>query len=165
MDTSEDEVLVAVRHQKEDPVLNKLVSNLYISGISGSKYVLSLENVLTVNRVQYNQRMTVIDIHKVGVLTHGMFNPFSPKSDQGGHSLLTFSLKPECKRLTRKTYMLFHGQEVRIEKNFARGLECTARAASARAAHSRPRAKFFSIRTDQGREITYLFFLLSFTKE
>ena len=34
--------------------------------------------------------------------------------------------------------MLFHGQEVRIEKNFARGLECTARAASARAVHSRP---------------------------
>ena len=31
--------------------------------------------------------------------------------------------------------------------------------------HSRPRAKFFSIRTDQGQEITYLFFLLSFTNE
>ena len=53
--------------------------------------------------------------------------------------------------------MLFHGREDRIEKNFARGLEYTARAASARTVHSRPRAKFFSIRTDQGREITYLF--------
>ena len=48
-----------------------------------------------------------------------------------------------CRELClEKIYMLFHGQEVRIEKNFARGLKCTARAASARAVHSRQRAKF-----------------------
>ena len=43
--------------------------------------------------------------------------------------------------------MLFAGREVRIGKNCARGLE-----------YSRPRAQFFPIRADLGRQITCLFF-------
>ena len=43
--------------------------------------------------------------------------------------------------------MLFTGREVRIGKNCARGLE-----------YSRPRAQFFLIRTDLGRQIPRLFF-------
>ena len=43
--------------------------------------------------------------------------------------------------------MLFAGREVRFGKNCARGLE-----------YSRPRAHFFPIRTDLGRQITCLFF-------
>ena len=54
--------------------------------------------------------------------------------------------------------MLFHGREAPIEKKFARGLECMDRAASARSVHSKLRAKFFSIRTDLGREITSIYF-------
>ena len=49
--------------------------------------------------------------------------------------------------------MLFAGREVRIGKNCARGLEYDPRPQA-----SRPRAQFFPIRTDLGRQITYLFF-------
>ena len=45
----------------------------------------------------------------------------------------------------------------RIEKNFALGLECTALAEAARAVHSRPRAKFFSIRTSCPWNNIYVF--------
>ena len=48
---------------------------------------------------------------------------------------------------TLNIYMLFAGREVRIGKNCARGLE-----------YSRPRAQFFPIRADLGRQITCLFF-------
>ena len=50
-------------------------------------------------------------------------------------------------------YMLFTGWEVRIGKNCARGFE-----------YLRPRAQFFSIRTDLRRWITYLFFLHFFSE-
>ena len=45
-------------------------------------------------------------------------------------------------------YMLFAGWEVRIVKNCDRGLENTARGRRPRAAFSRPRSQFFTIRTD-----------------
>ena len=48
--------------------------------------------------------------------------------------------------------MLFAGREVRIGKNCARGLEYGPRL------HPRPRAQFFSMRTDLGRQITCLLF-------
>ena len=44
-------------------------------------------------------------------------------------------------------YMLFAGREVRIGKNCARGLQ-----------YPRPRAQFFPIQTDLGRQITCLLF-------
>ena len=47
----------------------------------------------------------------------------------------------------RMMYMLFAGREVRIGKNCARGLE-----------YPKPRAQFFPIRTDLGRQITCLLF-------
>ena len=45
-------------------------------------------------------------------------------------------------------YMLFAGWEVRMVKNCDRGLENTARGRRPRAAFSRPRSQFFTIRTD-----------------
>ena len=46
------------------------------------------------------------------------------------------------------TYMLLAGWEVRIVKNCDRGLENAARGRRPRAAFSRPRSQFFTIRTD-----------------
>ena len=46
------------------------------------------------------------------------------------------------------TYMLFAGWEVRMVKNCDGGLENTARGRRLRAAFSRPRSQFFTIRTD-----------------
>ena len=46
------------------------------------------------------------------------------------------------------TYTLFAGWEVRMVKNCDRGLENTARGRRPRAAFSRPRSQFFTIRTD-----------------
>ena len=48
-------------------------------------------------------------------------------------------------------YMLFTNREVHIENNFAQGRECTDQGHRPRSLHSRPKAKFFSIRTDQGQ--------------
>ena len=48
-------------------------------------------------------------------------------------------------------YMLFAGWEVRIVKNCDRGLENAARGRRQRAAFSRPRSQFFTIRTDLSR--------------
>ena len=45
-------------------------------------------------------------------------------------------------------YMLFAGWEVRIVKNCDRGLENAAQGRRPRAAFSRPRSQFFTIRTD-----------------
>ena len=50
--------------------------------------------------------------------------------------------------------MLFAGREVRIGKNCARALEYGPYSRP----YSRPRAQFFPIRTDLGRQITRLFF-------
>ena len=48
-------------------------------------------------------------------------------------------------------YMLFAGWEVRIVKNCDRGLENAAQGRRPRAAFSRPRSQFFTIRTDLSR--------------
>ena len=50
-----------------------------------------------------------------------------------------------------KKYMLFAGWEVRIVKNCDRGLENAAQGRRPRAAFSRPRSQFFTIRTDLSR--------------
>ena len=50
--------------------------------------------------------------------------------------------------LLKNIYMLFAGWEVRIVKNCDRGLENAARGRRPRAAFSRPRSQFFTIRTD-----------------
>ena len=56
-------------------------------------------------------------------------------------------------------YMLFAGWEVRIVKNCDRGLENAARGRRPRAAFSRPRSQFFTIRTDP-KPVNNLFFFL-----
>ena len=58
-------------------------------------------------------------------------------------------------------YMLFHWREGRIEKNFARGLEYTRLGPCI----GDWGQKFFSIRTDEGQEITYLFFAIVYEWE
>ena len=54
--------------------------------------------------------------------------------------------------------MLFAGWEVRVVKNCDRGLENAVRGCRQRAAFSRLRSQFLTIRTDLSRWITYLFF-------
>ena len=58
----------------------------------------------------------------------------------------------------RKIIMLFVGWEVRIVKNFDRGLENAARGRRPRAAFSRPRSQFFTIRTDPKTVNNFFFF-------
>ena len=54
--------------------------------------------------------------------------------------------------------MLFAGWEVRIVKNCDRGLENAARGRRPRAAFSRPRSQFFTIRTDPKPANNFFFF-------
>ena len=62
-------------------------------------------------------------------------------------------------------YMLFSGWEVRIVKNCDRGLENAARGRRPRAAFSRPRSQFFTIRTDpKPVNNLFIFFLTWFKK-
>ena len=56
--------------------------------------------------------------------------------------------------------MLFAGWEVRIVKNCDRGLENAAQGRRPRAAFSRPRSQFFTIRTDPKRVNNFFFFFL-----
>ena len=68
-------------------------------------------------------------------------------------------------QITRETstniYMLFAGWEVRIVKNCDRGLENAARGRRPRAAFSRQRSQFFTIRTDpKPVNNLFIFFLL-----
>ena len=51
--------------------------------------------------------------------------------------------------------VLFAGWEVRMVKNGDRGLENAARSCRPRAAFSRPRSQFFTIRTDLNRQLVY----------
>ena len=53
--------------------------------------------------------------------------------------------------LIHKKYMLFAGWEGRIVENCDRGLENVARGRRPRAAFSRPKSQFFTIRTDLSR--------------
>ena len=61
-------------------------------------------------------------------------------------------------RSLRGKYMLFAGWEVRIVKNCDRGLENAARGRWPRAAFSRPRSQFFTIRTDPKPVNNFFFF-------
>ena len=63
----------------------------------------------------------------------------------------------EMKTLDNK-YMLFAGWEVRIVKNCDRGLENAARGRRPRAAFSRSRSQFFTIRTDPKPVNNFFFF-------
>ena len=58
------------------------------------------------------------------------------------------SVKTTAYDQNNNIYMLFAGWEVRMVKNCDRGLENTARGRRPRAAFSRPRSQFFTIRTD-----------------
>ena len=62
--------------------------------------------------------------------------------------------------LERNKYILFAGWEVRIVKNCDRGLENAARGRRPRAAFSKPRSQFFTIRTDpKPANNLFIFFL------
>ena len=63
--------------------------------------------------------------------------------------------------LKKKKYMLSPDQEVRLVKNYDRGLENTARGRRPRVAFSRPRSQFFTIRTDP--QLVNKFFFLNLT--
>ena len=60
--------------------------------------------------------------------------------------------------------MLFAGWEVRIVKNCDRGLENAARGRRPRAAFSRPRSQFFTIRTDPKPVNNLFFFFFAYKK-
>lgn len=57
-------MMVVVRHEKED----KSYYNLYVSDVTGVKYALSLENILSDRREVWNQNMTLVDIYRVTTL-------------------------------------------------------------------------------------------------
>ena len=62
-----------------------------------------------------------------------------------------------------RIYMLFAGWEVRIVKNCDRGLENAAQGRRPRAAFSRQRSQFFTIRTDP-KPVNNLFFFVAYKK-
>ena len=81
---------------------------------------------------------------------------FSWRAGNGYRNLICVSLET-----AKNKYMLFAGWEVRIVKNCDRGLENAARGRRTRAAFSRPRSQFFTIRTDpKPVNNLFIFFLL-----
>ena len=59
-------------------------------------------------------------------------------------------------KFKKKKYILFAGWEVRMVKNCDLGLENAARGLRPRAAFSRPRSQFFTIRTSQPANNIYI---------
>ncbi|XP_078357974.1 VPS10 domain-containing receptor SorCS1-like [Oculina patagonica] len=61
VDASENEMMVVVRHEKDD----KAYYNLYVSDVTGVKYSLSLLNILGTRREVWGQNTTLVDIYRV----------------------------------------------------------------------------------------------------
>ena len=78
-------------------------------------------------------------------------------------TLLLFVKKGIYCSSCKHKYMLFAGWEVRIVKNCDRGLENAARGRRPRAAFSRPRSQFFTIRTDP-KPVNNLFIFFAYKK-
>ena len=65
VDASENEMMVVVRHEKDD----QSYYNLYVSDVMGVKYALSLKNILSIRREVWGQNTTLVDIYRVIIYT------------------------------------------------------------------------------------------------
>ena len=78
--------MVVVRHEKEHN--GQTYYNLYVSDITGVKYSLSLENILSDKTSIWGRNTTLVDIHRVikslNMITHQIYNLLG--GEQGWHS-------------------------------------------------------------------------------
>ena len=63
VDAKEGEVMVVVRHEKEHD--GRDYYNLYVSDLTGVKYSLSLENILSDRTPIWGKNTTLVDLHRV----------------------------------------------------------------------------------------------------
>ena len=63
VDAKEGEVMVVVRHEKEHD--GQDYYNLYVSDLTGVKYSLSLENILSSRTPIWGKNTTLVDLHWV----------------------------------------------------------------------------------------------------
>lgn len=61
VDASENELMVVVKHKKD-------YYNLYISDVTGAKFSLSLENILSSNVTIWQMKTTLVDLHRVLII-------------------------------------------------------------------------------------------------
>ena len=61
VDASENELMVVVKHKKD-------YYNLYISDVTGVKFSLSLENILSSNVTIWGMKTTLVDLHRVLII-------------------------------------------------------------------------------------------------
>lgn len=61
VDASENELMVVVKHKKD-------YYNLYISDVTGAKFSLSLENILSSNVTIWRMKTTLVDLHRVLII-------------------------------------------------------------------------------------------------
>lgn len=59
-------MMVVVRHETKD---GKLYYNLYVSDVTGVKYFLSLRNILGDKTHVWGQPTTLLDFHRVIIMT------------------------------------------------------------------------------------------------
>ena len=63
VDASENELMVVVKHKKD-------YYNLYISDVTGAKFSLSLENILSSNVTIWRMKTTLVDLHRVLIINN-----------------------------------------------------------------------------------------------
>lgn len=94
VDAKEGEVMVVVRHEKEHD--GRDYYNLYVSDLTGVKYSLSLENILSDRTPIWGKNTTLVDLHRVKSL-NGTYlaNVFFPDGDGGSdvkiRSVITYN--------------------------------------------------------------------------
>lgn len=61
VDASENELMVVVKHKKD-------YYNLYISDVTGAKFSLSLENILSTTKTIWGKKTLLVDLHRVLII-------------------------------------------------------------------------------------------------
>ena len=64
-------MMVVVRHDTED---DQPFYNLYVSDVTGTKYSLSLNNILSARTEIWGQNTTLVDIHRVRMTVNKLCN-------------------------------------------------------------------------------------------
>ena len=64
-------MMVVVRHDTED---DQPFYNLYVSDVMGTKYSLSLNNILSARTEIWGQNTTLVDIHRVRMTVNKLCN-------------------------------------------------------------------------------------------
>ena len=92
VDASENELMVVVKHKKD-------YYNLYISDVTGAKFSLSLENILSTTKTIWGKKTLLVDLHRVLIILLSYTMP-----GLGMNFLLFFLSTPEQRTLF--TYVL-----------------------------------------------------------